>query len=90
MMLTRELQCKAPQLQFYYMGFYIHSCPKMKYKGQYTPSLLLCPVNFTWHKLESCRAKLDTKKYCVFSDQESKEGDIDIDEVNKFHSEFYA
>lgn len=26
-------------------GFYIHSCPKMKYKGEYEPSYLLDPVS---------------------------------------------
>jgi len=25
-------------------GFYIHSCPKMRYKGQYAPSYLADPV----------------------------------------------
>ncbi|XP_064344569.1 arginyl-tRNA--protein transferase 1 isoform X2 [Camelus dromedarius] len=29
---TRQLHEKTPQLSYYYMGFYIHSCPKMKYK----------------------------------------------------------
>ncbi|XP_077883025.1 arginyl-tRNA--protein transferase 1 isoform X7 [Ictidomys tridecemlineatus] len=29
---TRQLQEKTSQLRYYYMGFYIHSCPKMKYK----------------------------------------------------------
>lgn len=29
---TRQLHEKAPELCFYYMGFYIHSCPKMRYK----------------------------------------------------------
>ncbi|XP_009978378.1 PREDICTED: arginyl-tRNA--protein transferase 1, partial [Tauraco erythrolophus] len=29
---TRQLHEKAPDLCFYYMGFYIHSCPKMRYK----------------------------------------------------------
>uniref|UniRef100_G1NG48 Arginyl-tRNA--protein transferase 1 n=1 Tax=Meleagris gallopavo TaxID=9103 RepID=G1NG48_MELGA len=37
---TRQLHEKAPDLRFYYMGFYIHSCPKMRYKGQYTWVLL--------------------------------------------------
>ncbi|XP_034519259.1 arginyl-tRNA--protein transferase 1 isoform X2 [Ailuropoda melanoleuca] len=30
---TRQLHQKTSQLSYYYMGFYIHSCPKMKYKG---------------------------------------------------------
>ncbi|XP_062927986.1 arginyl-tRNA--protein transferase 1 isoform X3 [Mobula hypostoma] len=29
---TTELQKTVPDLCYYYMGFYIHSCPKMKYK----------------------------------------------------------
>jgi arginine-tRNA-protein transferase len=27
------------------LGFYIHSCPKMTYKGEYSPSFLLDPVS---------------------------------------------
>lgn len=33
---------------YYYMGFYINSCPKMKYKADYKPSELLCPVKLQW------------------------------------------
>uniref|UniRef100_S4RIW0 Arginyl-tRNA--protein transferase 1 n=1 Tax=Petromyzon marinus TaxID=7757 RepID=S4RIW0_PETMA len=29
---TRQLYTQAPALRYYYMGFYIHSCPKMRYK----------------------------------------------------------
>lgn len=29
---VRELHTMAPELKWYYMGFYIHSCPKMRYK----------------------------------------------------------
>jgi hypothetical protein len=33
----------STQLRWYYMGFYIHTCPKMRYKAEYAPSELLCP-----------------------------------------------
>ena len=33
----------TPSLHYYYMGFYIHTCHKMKYKAGYEPSDLLCP-----------------------------------------------
>ncbi|XP_064370397.1 arginyl-tRNA--protein transferase 1 isoform X4 [Dromaius novaehollandiae] len=36
---TRQLHEKAPDLCFYYMGFYIHSCPKMRYKS-FRPSYI--------------------------------------------------
>lgn len=52
----------------YYMGFYIHSCPKMSYKGSYTPSSLLCPERLTWVPLELCRPVLDAHKYSRLSD----------------------
>ncbi|KAM4607903.1 LOW QUALITY PROTEIN: arginyl-tRNA--protein transferase 1 [Polymixia lowei] len=33
---TKQLQKQSPKLSYYYLGFYIHSCPKMRYKR-------LCP-----------------------------------------------
>lgn len=37
-------------IDYYFMGFYVQSCQKMKYKAEYAPSQLLCPVsyNFTY------------------------------------------
>lgn len=47
--LAQELsQHGAPGLDFLYMGFYVHSCQKMKYKGEYSPSYLLEPVSYTF------------------------------------------
>jgi hypothetical protein len=40
----------------------------MKYKAQYEPSQLLCPVTFTWVDLKECTPKLDKAKYCAFVD----------------------
>lgn len=30
--LVRKYQKVLPDLKFYYLGFYIHNCPKMRYK----------------------------------------------------------
>jgi arginyl-tRNA--protein-N-Asp/Glu arginylyltransferase len=38
------LSAASPRLCYYYLGYYIHSCPKMRYKAEYAPSELLCPV----------------------------------------------
>ncbi|RKO97315.1 hypothetical protein CAUPRSCDRAFT_5250, partial [Caulochytrium protostelioides] len=35
-------------IRYYYLGYYIHDCAKMRYKGSYQPSELLCPVTQTW------------------------------------------
>ncbi|KAF2760622.1 arginine-tRNA-protein transferase 1 [Pseudovirgaria hyperparasitica] len=54
--------------QFYYMGFYIHSCVKMRYKGTYKPQYVLDPESLDWNPLEGrMRALLDTKKYVSLS-----------------------
>ena len=34
----------SPRLRSYLMGFYVDSCVKMRYKGEYGPCELLCPV----------------------------------------------
>jgi arginine-tRNA-protein transferase len=49
--LVHDLNQKSADLKYYYMGYYIHSCPKMTYKAQYRPSDLLCPVMI---KIVSC------------------------------------
>ncbi|XP_060588752.1 arginyl-tRNA--protein transferase 1-like [Ruditapes philippinarum] len=76
MALVRELHKHSAEMIYYYMGYYIHSCPKMKYKGQYQPSYLLCPETYTWHPVEKCQAMLDQKTYCRF-EEDTKKGDED-------------
>uniref|UniRef100_A0A672L247 Arginyl-tRNA--protein transferase 1 n=1 Tax=Sinocyclocheilus grahami TaxID=75366 RepID=A0A672L247_SINGR len=60
---TRQLQQQSPKLSYYYLGFYVHSCPKMLYKGQYRPSDLLCPETYTWLTIERCIPRLDISAY---------------------------
>ncbi|KAF1768735.1 hypothetical protein GCK72_000548 [Caenorhabditis remanei] len=56
---TQQLHTKWPPLKYYYMGFYIHSCPKMRYKAKFRPSELLCDKSFEWADYEICRELLD-------------------------------
>jgi arginine-tRNA-protein transferase len=46
------------RLPCYYLGYYIESCPKMRYKIEYKPSELLCPVTFRWVDAEQGRQLL--------------------------------
>ncbi|KAG1874557.1 arginine-tRNA-protein transferase [Suillus subalutaceus] len=48
------------------MGFYIHSCPKMKYKGGFSPSYLADPEEFTWVPLADCIPQLEKFRYAAF------------------------
>ncbi|XP_053397101.1 arginyl-tRNA--protein transferase 1-like isoform X2 [Mercenaria mercenaria] len=71
--LVRDLHKHSAELIYYYMGYYIHSCPKMIYKGQYHPSYLLCPETYTWHPVEKCGPMLDQKTYCRFEEDPTKD-----------------
>lgn len=52
------------------LGFYIHSCPKMRYKGDYAPSYLADPEDYTWFPVEECRPLLDKFRYVSFAHPE--------------------
>ncbi|KAG5237469.1 arginyl-tRNA--protein transferase [Salix suchowensis] len=58
---VKENEVRCPSLQYYYLGYYIHSCSKMRYKAAYCPSELLCPLRYH-------QPLLDRKPYVVLSD----------------------
>ena len=62
--MVRRIVTKMPEFKNYFMGYYIHSCPKMRYKGKFNPSYLLCPEAKTWWKLKDVVSNLDLSKYC--------------------------
>lgn len=70
---TRKLQNKITALKYYYMGFYIHSCPKMRYKAKYQPSWLLCPKTYQWVPVKQSLPLLDKAKYAVLHQEELHE-----------------
>ncbi|XP_006003695.1 arginyl-tRNA--protein transferase 1 isoform X3 [Latimeria chalumnae] len=80
---TRQLHEKAPELYYYYMGFYIHSCPKMRYKGQYRPSDLLCPETYVWVPIEQCLPKLDQSKYSCLNEEPGAADEDHIKDLSK-------
>lgn len=66
---------------YYYLGFYIHNCIKMKYKGNFQPSFILDP-RFTefdkdgdddyWIDSQQFFPKLDQQKYYSFVNKPEK------------------
>ncbi|KAI8066115.1 arginine-tRNA-protein transferase [Thamnidium elegans] len=66
--LVQEYHARFDDLKYYYMGFYIDSCPKMNYKGQYAPSDLLDPVNYQWYPIDQFKKKFETEKFVTFDD----------------------
>ena len=58
----------ARGFEFYYMGYYIHDCQKMKYKAEYAPSELRCSTTNRWVRMEDARRKLDAGEHERLSD----------------------
>ena len=84
MAFTQNLSKVIPDIKWYYLGFYIHDCPKMKYKGQYSPSFLLCPETKTWLPIEKCVPILDKTKYARLNpdlNAMDEEENVDLNEV---------
>jgi len=68
------------------LGYYIYSCQKMRYKGDYSPSYLADPVHkillstdisltipqetYAWFPLKACVPLLDRYRYACFSKPE--------------------
>ncbi|XP_033733323.1 arginyl-tRNA--protein transferase 1-like isoform X2 [Pecten maximus] len=60
---VQELNKTSPDLRYYYMGYYVHSCSKITYKSHYSPSFLLCPETYTWIPVSGCIPKLGIREY---------------------------
>ncbi|KAM0154462.1 hypothetical protein ACHAQE_007196 [Botrytis cinerea] len=62
---VREIAlAKEEGYQYWYAGFYIHTCVKMRYKGDYSPQYILDPETYNWVLFdEDLRGKFDERKY---------------------------
>jgi hypothetical protein len=74
------------------LGFYIHSCQKMRYKGDYSPSYLVDPVRilqrvvfmttddeqetYAWYPLPGCLPLLEKNRYACFSNPSHSSNDL--------------
>jgi hypothetical protein len=57
--------------KYYYMGYYIHTCVKMRYKGSYKPQHILDPETYEWIPLDGEFARLlDQKPYVSMAREE--------------------
>ncbi|ONK76809.1 uncharacterized protein A4U43_C02F60 [Asparagus officinalis] len=65
---VKEAEARCPSLQYYYLGYYIHSCSKMRYKAAYHPSELLCPLRYVWVPFKNAKPLLDKTAYAILSD----------------------
>jgi len=79
----REIQfTQQLGLPYYYMGYYIHSCPKMRYKGRFLPAHLLSPTTMAWHSIEQCLPLLEESKYSTFDGIPAVEDQVVMPELD--------
>ncbi|KAJ7283769.1 arginine-tRNA-protein transferase [Mycena rebaudengoi] len=75
--LASEMQeAGAPEMGYLYMGFYIHSCTKMRYKGEYSPSYLADPETYAWFPIKDCAPLLEKYRYACFSDPDHSMAEV--------------
>lgn len=73
--------------EYYYMGYYIHQCVKMRYKGDYKPQYVLDPESYEWNPLEGeVRELMNCQKYVSLSREhkrKAEEEDVTQDSLPK-------
>lgn len=63
--------------QYYYMGYYIHSCTKMRYKGDYKPQYVLDPESYDWNLLDGdLKSLMDEKGYVSLSRERRRKDSV--------------
>ena len=87
---TQELLQLNPEMRYYYMGFYVQSCPKMNYKSKYNAGYLLCPETYQYVSIAKCVPKLKASPYSRLADDDvpnAKEGctDEELDRLMMLH-----
>lgn len=82
--MIKKENVKCPEFKYYYLGYYIHSCQKMRYKAQYQPSELLCPVTYKWAPASVAISKLERQKFCKLYDGEDEQDEEAVDLTNLY------
>lgn len=70
--------------RWWYAGFYIHSCVKMRYKGDYSPQFMLDPESYAWKPLDAdLKKRLDENQFLDLKPREpAKEESTDSEDVD--------
>jgi arginine-tRNA-protein transferase len=55
----KEAHASCPSLKYYYLGYYLNTCHRMRYKAEFGPSDLLCPVKQCWVPIDRVTEVLD-------------------------------
>ena len=65
---VKEIEFTVAQgLEYYYLGYYIGTCQKMKYKSDYQPCELLCPTTLVYYPFEQVLPLLRQYRFTPFN-----------------------
>jgi len=70
------------KFKFYVLGFYIDNCQKMKYKGNYHPLEILCPISNKFVFLDNVKNVIKDNNVHQLSN-EKNENNFNEEEINK-------
>lgn len=68
--------------EYYYMGYYIHNCDKMRYKSAYRPQHVLDYETYQWSPLDQLRSLFDSRRYVSKTLAEQHTANTDISTLN--------
>jgi len=57
------------RFRWYMMGYYVHNCSKMRYKAQFSPSVLLCPFSHRWVPFREAVSLMEVDQRAVIGGQ---------------------
>ncbi|KAK4154255.1 arginine-tRNA-protein transferase, partial [Chaetomidium leptoderma] len=64
--------------RWWYPGYYVHNCPKMRYKIEYKPQYVLDPEDLQWYPLDKAAlAAFDKGHYVCFSGSQEETAEED-------------
>ncbi|KAK4243750.1 arginine-tRNA-protein transferase, partial [Corynascus novoguineensis] len=67
--------------RWWYPGYYVHNCAKMRYKIEYKPQYVLDPEDLRWYPLDKeALARFDSRHYVCFSREQQADEKGSYDE----------
>eukprot|EP00834_Sanchytrium_tribonematis_P000547 NODE_10_length_61504_cov_0.956502.p19 type:complete len:397 gc:universal NODE_10_length_61504_cov_0.956502:44486-45676(+) len=88
----QQLSLQIPTIKYYYLGYYIESCIKMKYKSTYQPCYIMDPFNYTFVLLSNALPYIkNSSKYTNFAVTDStqdnfRKNDVFVSHQGKLYS----
>jgi arginyl-tRNA--protein-N-Asp/Glu arginylyltransferase len=83
--------CKTlPGVEYYFLGWYIHTCSKMNYKRKFKPCYILCPDTLVYVPYQEARPLMDEFGYTQLAVNAPRPLDPDPQEMNEVLVQYFG